>query len=145
MQAHELHPHKFYTFLDDNPEIMAKHQAIKRHRADMMVDEALEIGTDNTVDPRRARVQIDSRLKIASYYDRQQYGERIDLNVHNHVDLIEAIAEADGRRLRLPRNLENVTDAEFAALPGRSDSGAADNQSVAAEPPTSPATDIFEE
>lgn len=146
LKAHALHPHSFYTFLDDNPEIMAKHQAIKRHRADMMVDEAYEIGTDENAEPRRARVQIDSRIKIAGFYDRQQFGEKIDLTVHNHVDLSAALLEARNRALPQPlRNLENVQDAEFVALPGAIDSGTADKQSAAPKPLAQPGADISEE
>lgn len=136
----------FYACLRANPDIDAQYREVQRSRADMMIDEAYDISTDKDGDPRIMRVQADVRVKIAGLYDRQRFGEKIDLTVHNHVDLSAALLEARNRALPQPlRNLENVTDAEFVALPGISDSGAADKQSAAPEPPTSPAVDIFEE
>lgn len=116
LKAAQFRHADFYKFLADNPSDKARYYTVQESRADMMVDEAYEISTDDTKDHRRARVQAEIRLKIAATYDRARFGERVDVNVRGQVDMVAALAEAKARVLRPPRDPAQIIDAEYAVI-----------------------------
>lgn len=102
----------FYKFLAANPQDKARYYTVQEARADMMVDEAYELSTDSEIDPRRARVQSEIRLKIAATYDRARFGDRVDVNVRGQVDMVAAIADARARINRPATDPARIIEAQ---------------------------------
>lgn len=137
---------QFYDALEADPALQQRYRFIQKSRADMFVDEACalaETGTDDGADPRRVRVAADIKLKLAGFYDRPRFGEKIGVEIEAGPNLADALAAAK-RRAPLPIcDLGQVTDAEFRALPAVPAPSATDNESVGAPsgPPEAPASD----
>jgi hypothetical protein len=120
----------FYAVLRAHPELDQIYKDIQRDRADMMVDESYQLGTDEMPDPRVARVRAEIRMKIAGMYDRKRFGEKVDLTIENRVDLRAVIAGVEARALPW-RDLSPVVDAQVEAISTHSLPPPADTPSVA--------------
>lgn len=79
-------------------------------RADNLADEALQIA-DNEPDAAKARNQIQVRQWLASKLYAKRYGDRIDLNVTQTLDIGSTLAEARARLLPV-RDQRNIIDVE---------------------------------
>ena len=79
-------------------------------RADILADEALHIA-DTENDAAKARNQIGVRQWLASKLYAKRYGDRIDLNVTQTLDIGSTLAEARARLLPR-RDMLDVTDAQ---------------------------------
>ena len=108
-------------------------------RADNLADEALQIA-DNEPDAAKARNQIQVRQWLASKLYAKRYGDRIDLNVTQTIDIGSTLAEARSRLLPM-RDQQQIIDVETRAIPSDSAHGPRDNESSA--PPPNLAPDIF--
>lgn len=108
-------------------------------RADILADEALEIA-DREDDAAKARNQIQVRQWLASKLYAKRYGDRIDLNVTQTLDIGSTLAEARARLLPA-RDLAQVVDVETRTVTGFAEGGATDCQSDAPGPDAVP--DIF--
>lgn len=97
-------------------------------RADILADEALHIA-DNENDAAKARNQIGVRQWLASKLYAKRYGDRIDLNVTQTIDIGNTLAEARARLLPV-RDQSNVIDAEARMVASVSGHGSTDCQSV---------------
>lgn len=105
-------------------------------RADVLADEALHIA-DNENDSSKARNQIQVRQWLASKLYAKRYGDRIDLNVTQTIDIGSTLAEARSRLLPV-HDQHNVIDVESRAVTGLAEDRATDCESA---PPAAP--DIF--
>ena len=97
-------------------------------KADLIADDAIEIA-DSDVDPSKARNQIDIRKWTASKLYASKYGERIDLNVTQTLDIGATLAEARAR-LRPMRDQPNMIEAQALDITDAIDSRSTDKQSV---------------
>ena len=127
----------FYGCLDANPDIEQRYRAIQKARADLMVDEAYGV-TFSEPDPKVARMKADVRIKLAGLHDRARYGERVDLTLTQQVSIAAALADM---RMRLGRDLTDVSDVQVIDAPAIEAPRATDKQSAA---PTDDAPDIFD-
>lgn len=105
-------------------------------RADNLADEALQIA-DNEPDAAKARNQIQVRQWLASKLYAKRYGDRIDLNVTQTIDIGSTLAEARARLLPMRYQSEAI-DVETRAVTGPDDPGLSDNESLIQRTP-----DIF--
>ena len=108
-------------------------------RADILADEALQIA-DNENDASKARNQIQVRQWLASKLYAKRYGDRIDLNVTQTLDIGSTLAEARARLLP-GRDLGEVIDAEVIDLPIENGKRPSDIESLTPPPDATP--DIF--
>jgi hypothetical protein len=108
-------------------------------RADVLADEALHIA-DTENDAAKARNQIGVRQWLASKLYAKRYGDRIDLNVTQTIDIGSTLAEARARLLPV-RDQRDVLDVESRAVTGFAGHEAADSESVIPAPNVQP--DIF--
>jgi hypothetical protein len=69
------------------PEREAAYHAALRLRADQLAGETIAIADDVTAFPQQKRVRIDTRFKLASYYDKQRFGDAPTVAVSNSVVL----------------------------------------------------------
>lgn len=119
----------FYQLLREEPALKERYYSIQQDRADMMFDEAYQIGTDNDKDPRIARVQADIRMKIGAAYDRKRFGEKIGVELDAGPNLVEAL-QAARKRIALPLcDPAPTLEAEYSVIPDESVERATDIQS----------------
>jgi hypothetical protein len=123
----------------DKAAAMAYARAVEL-RADILADEALHIA-DTDEDSSRARNRIQVRQWLASKLHAKRYGDRIDLNVTQTLDISSTLAEARARILRPASDLGDVIDAQVIDSSGKNQLGLSDNQSVTPPPNVEP--DIF--
>ena len=97
-------------------------------RADNLADEALQIA-DNEPDAAKARNQIQVRQWLASKLYAKRYGDRIDLNVTQTIDIGSTLAEARARLLPV-RDQHNVIDVEYRENTSVARGGSTDNESA---------------
>jgi hypothetical protein len=95
-------------------------------RADNLADEALHIA-DTESDAAKARNQIQVRQWLASKLYAKRYGDRIDLNVTQTIDIGSTLAEARARLLPM-RDQQTIIDVESRAVTGLAGHRAADNE-----------------
>lgn len=108
-------------------------------RSDLLVDEALVIA-DNEQDAARARNQIDIRKWMAARLHQKKWGERVDVNVTQTLDIGATLAEARNRLLPV-RDQYNVIDSQVIDLSGQNDAKPSDNESLIPKIDATP--DIF--
>ena len=99
-------------------------------RADLLADEIISIA-DGDDDPAKVRNQIQARQWLASKLNAKRYGDRIDLNVTQTVDIGATLAEARARLLRPTRDHHDVIDVQAIDSSGYSDARSGDKQSLA--------------
>jgi hypothetical protein len=92
-----LSPSVFFGFLGENPEVMQTYNNAQQARAEMFVDEIVDISDDPEIDPFRGRLRIDTRKWYATKMQPTKYGDRIDLNINQNVDISAALLEAKKR------------------------------------------------
>lgn len=102
----------FFEIIHDNPSLSEKYARAQHSRADLHADEILDIADNEAIDPHRARNMIEARKWHTSKMKPNKFGDRIDVNVTERLDLRGAIALAE-ERLRPLRDLSNVEDAEL--------------------------------
>lgn len=89
-------------------------------------------------DVQRAKVRWDYVKWKAGKYNPRLFGDRIDVNVTQTVDINQAMTEAKARVLRPMRDPDNTIEGEFVALPSDQARSAIDKESTAPDKP-----DIF--
>lgn len=130
---------KFQRLLAKDREAALAYARAVEIRADILADEALEIA-DTEEDAAKARNQIGVRQWLASKLYAKRYGDRIDLNVTQTLDIGSTLAEARAR-LRPVSDQHNIIDVETRMDTGAAGDGARDIESLA--PPASVTPDIF--
>lgn len=128
LEKHQITATTFYNAVESNHFFNTAYASAQRARAELLADEVVDIA-DTELDPQRARNRMDARRWYASKMQPQKYGDRIDLNITERVDIGGAIAEAKRRALpsRFP---EDIEDAEIVVTQQLPSPTAADTQSV---------------
>ena len=121
--------YKFNRMLQQDREAAQAYARAVEIRADILADEALHIA-DNENDAAKARNQIGVRQWLASKLYAKRYGDRIDLNVTQTIDVGATLAEARARLLPR-RDLATVEEVQTIDLPREIEARATDKQSVA--------------
>jgi hypothetical protein len=128
----------FYKRIQETPELTNAHARARLTKAEISVDELLKIA-DEEIDPQRARNRIDARKWVAAKYNAQVYGDRLDLNVNQTVDIGAALAEA---RARLsPRNTASPVNENSIEIPMRD---VTNDTGLSPDPHENSSTDIFD-
>ena len=109
-------------------------------RADILADEALHIA-DTENDAAKARNQIGVRQWLASKLYAKRYGDRIDLNVTQTIDVSATLAEARARLVLPVRDQQTIIDVQPRMNPSVAEHRPSDNESSA--PVKNEAPDIF--
>ena len=107
----------------------------------MLADEVVAIA-DSDADPAKARNQMTARQWLASKLYAKRYGDRIDLNVTQTLDIGSTLAEARAR-LRPVSDQSNITDAQIIEAKTISQQRTGDIKSILATDPCK-APDIFD-
>jgi hypothetical protein len=86
-------------------------------RSDLLADEVITIADCEITDPQRARNQIQARQWLASKHHSKRYGDRIDLNVSQSLDVSLTLAEARNRLKVIDVSQDDVQSIGASALP----------------------------
>lgn len=106
---------------------------------DAWVDKLPEIA-QNEPDVQRARLLSDNVKWAAARIKPRAYGDRIDVNVTQTIDIGSALSEARNRLALRPRcDPENIIDVQAVDITGQDDASSVDKQSVTPSLP-----DIFD-
>lgn len=87
---------QFYELINSIPSLSIAYAQAQQAKIELYADETVEIA-DNEPDPQRARVMVDARKWIASKIRPEKYGDRIDLNITQAVDISKALSDAKQR------------------------------------------------
>ncbi|QMP18238.1 clamp-loader subunit [Ralstonia phage RpY1] len=134
-----------YECISGERELSVRFTRAMEIRAELLVDEMTAIA-DSDDDPQRVRNRVDVRKWIASKLLPKKYGERIDLNVTQTIDIGEALREARSRIVRPIADQSDVVDAQVVDLQDVYPIEPRDEESrtVDATPPADdPTPDIF--
>lgn len=108
-----IHAQVFFDAVFSDPQLTEQYSRARQARTELEVDGLIEIA-DTEPDPNKARVRIDTRKWIASKMNPNQYGDRIDVNVNQTIDIGGALKEARARAL--PPSTDVVDIIEIKAL-----------------------------
>ena len=135
-----LTPNAFaYRLQQDKAAAIAYSRAVEI-KADLLADEVVHLA-DGDGDPAKVRNQMNARQWLASKLYAKRYGDRIDLNVTQTIDIGATLAEARARLLP-GRDLGDVIDVQPIDSSGQKALGASDIQSQGPAPDAVP--DIFD-
>lgn len=112
-----LQAYIFFSFLYESPDLMNSYDRAQQARTEMLVDEIVEIA-DTEPDPQKARVRTDCRKWVASKMKPNKYGERLDININQTVDISSALTDA--RKRALPNDYQKDSiDTECVDITGK--------------------------
>lgn len=97
LDKHGVNPAMFFDVLSKSSDLQMKYDRARSIKADLMVDEMLEISDDETLDIGRAHNMLQARKFVASRYNPKLYGERVDVTVTKTVDISVALEDARKR------------------------------------------------
>lgn len=104
LKKYRIDANTFAKFLAHNPKLEEQLGVLQAFRAELMVDEAIDIA-DTDEDAHRARNRIDVRKWAASKFKPTKFADRIDFNIVQTVDIRGAIADARTRTLQVVSSL----------------------------------------
>ena len=96
LEKHDLTRYFFYQGVSQSPEIMASYAAAQDARAESLAEEIIEIA-DTETDQMRSRNRITARQWYASKLKPAKFGDRLDVNVTQIVDINAALTDARNR------------------------------------------------
>lgn len=120
---------KFHDILRGDKQSALAYARAVEIRADILADEALTIA-DTENDAAKARNQIQVRQWLASKLYAKRYGDRVDLNVTQTIDIGGTLAEARARLLPASY-LDNSNNAQVIDVEHKIIDSASDKQSLA--------------
>lgn len=80
-EAHPLKPLPATVFIwfTKYPHFRVAYIAARMLAADVMIDKVLDLADDKGADPKRSKLQIDVRFKLAAHFAPEKYGDRLDI------------------------------------------------------------------
>lgn len=87
---------RFFKMVETIPMLGDEYARAQRARAELIAEEVVEIA-DDEIDAARGRNRIMARQWYAAKMKPQKFGERIDLNITQVVDIGAALNDAKGR------------------------------------------------
>lgn len=118
----------FHAALSRDRELSRRYSLAQEFRGDVLADEIISIA-DTDEDAARARNRIEARKWLASKFNKR-YGDRLELNVSQSLDISATLLEAKARSALPVRDQLQVIDAQVVDLPSVSLPGAHDKQSL---------------
>lgn len=116
----KIGPREFYEALKQDPSFSTEFQRVREIGLDLRVESLIHIADDceNMTQVHAARIKSDNIKWVASKINPRMYGDRIDLNVNQTVDIGAALAAAASRVMPLlttpqpEREVESLPIAE---------------------------------
>lgn len=124
----DMTPSQFHKLLSSDREAAVAYAQALQMRADLLVDDAIALA-DGDGDPAKVRNQVEIRKWLATKQHSQRYGERVELNVSQTIDIGSTLAEARARMLRPVYDQLPTVDVQTIDLQSESTLGLIDKQS----------------
>lgn len=122
---------KFMDLLSENPSLATDYGRAQQSRAEIMAAEVVAIA-DSDDDPQRAKNRMQARQWLASKLNPRKYGDRLDINIEQRIDISAVLSEARARVL-LPASYQQLPEqVNPPTLPSNNEDSARDNQSQVA-------------
>lgn len=121
---------RFYEIVETTPQLTSDYARAKRARAESIAQEIVDIA-DNEADAQKARNRIQARQWYAGKILPREYGDRMDINVTQTIDIGDALAQARARALRPVCDQPVTLDAQVVDYTDINVVGPADEQSNA--------------
>lgn len=103
---------EFYHFVFSDPRFEQEYETARKIKSEMLVEQCLVISDDSEIEPNLIATRVKVRQWYASKMIPQKYGDRIDVNVNQPLDIAGAI---ESGRTRL-RNNAIIKDAEVIEI-----------------------------
>jgi hypothetical protein len=114
-----LAPQTFYELVETVPNLNVAHAAARKFQAFAMVDDMKDLA-DGDGDPAKVRNQIEVRKWTASRLNRKEFGDSVEVNMNQTIDIAGALTAARERVTRpVSDQLEHdeAQTVEFTELP----------------------------
>lgn len=102
----------FHAIVSGRRDISEAYQRAREMRADLDVDQILDISDDETIDPQRARNMIEARKWRASKQYAKVYGDKLDISSTQTISILDVRQEALKRVLDFRGQANEIFDAE---------------------------------
>lgn len=86
----------FYAWRNAYPEFDQALESVEKQRAQAVAEDVLDVA-DNEPDPQAARVRMQARQWYASKFNRQKFGEKLEVNHEHKVSITSVMDEANAR------------------------------------------------
>lgn len=133
LRVHQITHARLFRWLEAHP---TERTALVRARelgAHAMADDAVDIADDETINPHRARNQIEIRKWHAGVTAPKTFGPKMDLHVTQQIDIGGALIDARKRALQPASNPQQIADAQVIEHVALSRLAPSDNESLAAD------------
>jgi len=120
MEAAGISGEQLYGVMKTEPRLAEAYAAARQFMAHLLVDDTIKLA-DSDADPAKVRNQILVRQWTASRINRKAYGDQVDVNVTQTVDIGSALLEARNRAVRSvsDQRAENIAeDVEYTEVSG---------------------------
>lgn len=97
LEIHGVKSQNFFKLLSEVPSLDEEYTRAQHARSEMFMDQMIEIADDKEIDPNRARNMIQVRQTYAAKMKPNKFGERIDVNLNQQIDIRGALDEARSR------------------------------------------------
>lgn len=114
-EKHGIELKYFHETLNECPLLYQAYECAQQAKAENFADEVIEIA-DEDENPMRAKNRIDTRRWYAAVMKPKKFGERIDLNLTQTVDIRGALEEARQRALLPVRFLNNSRETKVLEI-----------------------------
>ena len=131
LKIHGVSPGCFFRLLEALPELDALYCRTQAAIGEQIAEEIIAI-SDEYGDPQRAKNRIDARKWYASKVKPKKFGDRIDVNITETVDIKLALTDARNR-IRPVSDLKNAIDVQPTVLLEESIPQSTGYESVAVE------------
>lgn len=96
--------HAFWTYRNENPIFAQKYQDARQEGLELLADDLIDI-TDRESDVNKARLISENTKWLLSKRKSKTYGDRLDVNINQTVDIGSALLDARARALpQLPKS-----------------------------------------
>lgn len=127
-----------HKWVRNSPLFANEYHLARAEGAHALIDESMHIADNPVIDPQRARNMITARQWAAERRNRKEYGQSVDVNLTERVDLGGTLLEARRRTVLPVCDLQQITDAQVIDVTPASAMRATDTQSVTARPVVNP-------
>lgn len=116
----KIEPYAFFQYLSTDNARITRYSLARENKADMLAEEIIDIA-DTDPDPNSARIRVETRRWYASKLRPKVYGDKIDVNINQTVDISAALSDAQKRREKLiseipPKRIERPSKTDVPRL-----------------------------
>lgn len=111
--AHNRQASDVLAFVAENDQASNIFARSQEYRAEVLADKVLEISDDPEIDAARQRNMILARQWLASKLMPKKFGDKIDVNVNNSIDLRVALDDARKRVIEIERAASHPKPSEL--------------------------------